>query len=128
MAKTCVGCNRTKDIDSFERQGLKGRRAKCKDCRSSQHLANLRFTKYGLTVESYQRMLEEQDFACAVCGEKEGAKAPHAPRVRALSVDHNHETGEVRALLCGNCNTAVGLMKEDPTRLEAAANYLRGFA
>jgi hypothetical protein len=42
-----------------------------------------------------------------------------------LSIDHNHETGEVRELLCGDCNTAIGMAKEDPEILQAMISYLK---
>lgn len=74
--------------------------------------------KYGITSEQYDRMLEAQGGVCAVCS------GTHENGHR-LAVDHCHTTGKVRSLLCGACNTALGLAKEDPTRLEALAAYLR---
>jgi hypothetical protein len=70
---------------------------------------------YGLDAEEHERLLKEQEGRCAVCG-----------RVtkKDLSIDHNHETNEVRGLLCQNCNTGIGLFKEDPRLLRAAADYL----
>lgn len=41
-----------------------------------------------------------------------------------LSIDHNHTTGKIRALLCNNCNAAIGFLKEDPLIARAVANYL----
>jgi len=56
---------------------------------------------------------------CEVCGKTD-----------RLNWDHNHETGDYRGTLCSGCNTALGLMGEDPERLRAAAMYLeeRGFS
>ncbi len=70
---------------------------------------------YGLTAEDYQRLLAAQNGACAVCNEKSE---------RRLCVDHCHATGEVRGLLCSNCNTAIGLLDDDPDRMLAAALYV----
>jgi hypothetical protein len=64
-------------------------------------------------------LLEEQGGKCAVCG-----KLNNEGR-RRLAVDHDHKTGKVRGLLCGNCNTALGLVKEDPEILSLLADYLR---
>lgn len=71
---------------------------------------------YGLTYEEYEAMLEAQGFCCAVCGTSETKKDWH--------IDHCHTTGEVRGLLCNNCNAGIGMFKDDPTRLRAAADYL----
>jgi hypothetical protein len=69
---------------------------------------------YGITDADFTRMSNEQGRRCAIC------------RVRiATDVDHDHKTGKVRGLLCGSCNRALGLMKDTPHRLEAAAKYLR---
>jgi len=70
---------------------------------------------YGLTAEDYERLLVAQNGACAVCNEKSE---------RRLCVDHCHATGEVRGLLCSNCNTAIGLLDDDPDRMRAAALYV----
>ncbi len=76
--------------------------------------------KYGLTREDRERLLAEQDGKCKICRQ---APTPGRSRSR-LHVDHCHTTARVRALLCGNCNTALGLFKEDPEILTAAIAYL----
>lgn len=70
--------------------------------------------KYGLTVEAEQRMRVVQNNACAICEEP-----------RELHVDHDHASGQVRGLLCPSCNNGLGRFRDDPERLERAANYLR---
>lgn len=55
-----------------------------------------------------------------MCGTKLGSS-----RWTKMAIDHCHKTGQVRGLLCTNCNTAIGLMKDSPERLEAAASYIR---
>ena len=79
--------------------------------------------QYGIDLEQFARMYEQQGHACAVCfvhlpldGSKE--LVPH--------VDHCHTTGKVRGLLCHSCNIGVGMLKDDPARLRQAANYLEG--
>jgi hypothetical protein len=76
--------------------------------------------KYGITLEQYQAMLEKQDGVCAVCGE--GCKSG-----RALSVDHNHTTGQLRGLLCGNCNRGIGYLQDDPELIRAALEYILSY-
>ena len=77
--------------------------------------------RYGLTVEEYGKLLEEQGYACAICG------TPHYDENgKRLSIDHNHAEGfkAVRGLLCSNCNFGLGLFKDSPTILRIAAEYL----
>ena len=71
---------------------------------------------YGLEPEQYAALLEDQHGTCAVCREQ--------PTGRGLHVDHDHETGEIRGLLCHNCNTALGLFKDNMLILTAAMAYL----
>jgi len=79
--------------------------------------------KFDLTWDEYQAMLESQDHRCAICGLHE--TDTHSQGVtRALAVDHCHESGRVRQLLCGRCNKALGLMQDNPQRLRDAARYI----
>jgi hypothetical protein len=76
-----------------------------------------RIRRYGIDVEDYERMLEEQNGACFICG-----KQPE--NNRALDIDHNHSTGKVRGLLCSNHNRALGLMGDDVVLLLKSIEYL----
>ena len=73
--------------------------------------------RYGIPPAEVLSMLERQRGVCAICGEVRGK--------RRLSIDHNHETGQVRGLLCGPCNMALGALKDSPELCEIAAKYLR---
>jgi len=75
---------------------------------------------YGLTLEDYELMFNNQNGACAIC------KRHQSHFVKALAVDHDHETGKVRALLCEFCNTAIGLLQDNPDIILEASNYVRG--
>ena len=77
---------------------------------------------YGITIADYNRMLDAQNGCCDVCGKTE--KTEIAGRTLSLAVDHDHATGVVRGLLCSNCNTAIGLLGDDPALLDAAKAYL----
>lgn len=79
-------------------------------------------TNYGLTVEQYAEMYAVQGGVCAVCRRPETIL--RRGKVKSLEVDHNHETGQIRELLCGACNPALGLLKEDPLRIRALADYI----
>lgn len=77
-----------------------------------------RVGKYGLTVEDFEGMRWAQDNRCAICAEPAGDAE--------LCIDHDHETGLVRGLLCHYCNRGIGQFREALHLVEAAAEYLRG--
>jgi hypothetical protein len=76
---------------------------------------------YGLTVLDYDRMFRNQAGCCAIC------KKHVSQQKRRLSVDHNHVTGKVRALLCDNCNGGIGKLMDDPDLVLKAYEYLKEF-
>lgn len=75
--------------------------------------------QFGITEADYNRMLEEQKGKCKIC---EGS--PTNSKLRHFHVDHDHETGKVRGLLCNECNCALGLLKDSPTLLRRAADHI----
>jgi len=78
------------------------------------------FAKYGITEARYLALLSEQDQRCKICR----GDVPGGPWNRFV-VDHDHQTGAIRGLLCAHCNLGLGLFGDDPRRLEQAAEYLR---
>ena len=92
----------------FERHGGKA---------AFQRNANLK-AKYGITAAQYDQMLEAQGHGCAIC------KRCECKSGKALAVDHSHETGKVRGVLCGDCNKALGLLGDSSELLTRAARYL----
>lgn len=75
--------------------------------------------KYGLTVEDYDQMLSDQEGACALCD-----RLPEKERYGRLSVDHCHDTGKVRGLLCNSCNYAIGVLGDTADHVGRAVTYL----
>jgi hypothetical protein len=69
--------------------------------------------KYGITLDDYNRMYAAQAGRCACCGAEE-----------LLVVDHCHKTGRVRKLLCGRCNTLIGMMGEDAGLARKVAQFM----
>jgi hypothetical protein len=69
--------------------------------------------KYGISLKEFTKLSENQFDSCAICQKKE-----------PLCVDHCHETGKIRGLLCTKCNTAIGFFEEDGFSLYKAADYL----
>ena len=76
---------------------------------------------YGITNQDYEQMLENQGFCCAGCGLHQNILE------KKLHVDHDHVTGRVRGLLCGNCNRALGLVKDNLETLVRLHEYLEKF-
>jgi len=77
---------------------------------------------YGISIADYAEMYHHQNGKCAICGNPETVKL--RGKVKPLSVDHNHTTGEVRKLLCAQCNHLLGHAKEDVKILQKAIEYL----
>lgn len=68
--------------------------------------------RFGITLEEYEARTENA--VCEVCSGRDAK----------TGLDHDHESGEIRGVLCGRCNTALGLLKDDPQRIRALALYL----
>lgn len=72
--------------------------------------------RYNITMEQYDQMLQEQNGGCKIC--------KNVPVKRKLAIDHDHKTNKVRGLLCNNCNTGIGMFKDNTELLSSAINYL----
>ncbi len=79
--------------------------------------------QHGLTEADYEAMVAEQRGRCAICQATSPGNGGWANN--SWCVDHDHVTGQVRGLLCRTCNTAIGLLKDDPDIVTRAAAYLR---
>lgn len=73
--------------------------------------------RYGITSADIFAMLEAQQYLCAICRRPPGKKR--------LAVDHDHQTGHVRAMLCHRCNLAIGALGDSAETVERAVEYLR---
>lgn len=74
--------------------------------------------RLGISLEKYSNMHKEQDGKCAICNKEESYEG------YSLAVDHCHETGKIRGLLCSTCNRALGMFKDSPDILQSAVVYL----
>lgn len=111
--KTCSRCERLLPAENYWRRIRTGDglQSACKECMG--HADRLRL--YGLSSCDYDELLAKQGGACAIC-----KSTPDRP----LVVDHCHATGAIRGLLCGRCNSAIGLLDDDPKRAASAVAYL----
>lgn len=138
--KTCRACKVPKDLSEFFRdKGLKdGRANTCKDCKTLKTYAwraanqneynaymrkknkeaypHARLVRYGVSRDWYEATLKAQDYKCALC------RKLNPSTKRCLAVDHCHETGKVRGILCYGCNRLMALL-DDPELFERAVAY-----
>lgn len=100
--KKCSACKIIKSNLDFhkDKRSKTGLRSSCKDCNGGRGREYSLKRLYGITLQEYDKILEQQNFSCALC------KKP-CPTGRNLAVDHDHETGQVRGLLCYHCNRRV---------------------
>lgn len=140
--KTCTKCGVTAPIANFRKVTVKHRnrwhyRSICRDCDRAWekarrekdgmwHRAHL-VRKYGITMDDYEAIKASQGGGCAICGLDETRAIGQGARAKEkmyLSVDHDHETGKVRGLLCGHCNMGIGHFRDNPALLAKAAMYI----
>lgn len=121
----CTVCEQVKPADAFASSRIRSlsRDSRCLECKRDDYGRRDRrvrvAARYGLTLQEWTDLAEEQGRRCAVCRRHE-----HVIGAKGLVVDHCHVTGRVRGLLCSGCNAALGLMRDDETVLRAAIDYL----
>lgn len=142
------------DAFGFSKMHKGGRRSECRDCVNARHReryhsdpdfrkrllasskrhadANPEVWKrrylmrvYNITLEEYNAVLDRQGGVCGICGNAEEIKNPSAKKQSSLAVDHCHETGKIRGLLCFKCNTGIGALGDTVESLEKALDYLK---
>lgn len=94
--------------------------------KNAEILENKRIVKlYGITSEDLEKIIQKQDNKCAICGKPFEKKILHGrDKNKRPHVDHDHDLNFVRGILCSCCNTAIGLLQEDPRIVRLAAKYL----
>lgn len=141
MDKECKDCGEKKSLDCFHRhpQTKDGHINQCRVCRAKwtkshrikhgrndtsevYRRGNLK-RKYGISLEDYDDMLASQDGVCAICGEVETRK--RMGKVLPLAVDHCHDGGHIRGLLCGACNMGLGSFKDSIDVMMSAIEYIK---
>jgi len=129
---TCTRCKVEQPLDNFHKRSMvkRGHDSWCKECKSIYRKSYFENNREKETtrgrVKAWKTLgidisLKEYNLRCAllndeceICKKKNGT----------LNVDHCHTTGKIRGLLCGSCNRAIGLLKEDVSILQSAVNYL----
>lgn len=142
--KVCSKCAVAKPYEEFSpRVNRKhGRHSRCKACgreagrnqsavakresyerRRERLLDSYRIKNYGVTREQYDSMVEAQNGVCAICAQPETSRNKRG-EIKQLAVDHDHNTGVVRGLLCARCNCGLGYFRDNLALLSAASAYL----
>lgn len=139
LGKQCSRCKETKPASDFypDRSGRRkdGLHCWCRPCTLEYNRAYIKRNpeenrerarrsrvkaRYGITWQQRDQLIEEQDGKCAVCGDEfRNPKATH--------IDHCHDSGRVRGILCEGCNLGLGSFKDDPRRLLNAVAYLEKY-
>jgi len=119
--RKCLRCKQDKPVigNFYKRKDKPTYRYTCNECRSNDPYEKLKrrigtLKKYDLTPAQYAERYNAQNGNCDICGKHR----------KCLAVDHCHVTGVIRALLCLKCNTAIGMLNDDPAILEKAIVYL----
>ncbi len=117
---------------SLNRRAKDGLTVWCKKC-ASIHTRKVRTPEvrrkyqlrasYNISQKKYEKMLLEQNGVCYICKQLEIAKSSTGI-IKPLAIDHNHKTGELRMLLCHNCNQILGFVEINIDRLEDFLEYL----
>lgn len=110
MTKVCRTCGKEKKLSLFHVSTNKGGRStQCSKCKSLEQAAK----KYKVSIAEIKKLRKRG--RCHICANK----------ARNLVIDHNHETGEIRGLLCHHCNVALGFFRDNLAWVLSAAEYLR---
>lgn len=117
----CKRCGRKQPKDEFPY--LSDGNYLCREC-LLQKGRDAQARRQGCDTEQYQTLLDRQDGKCAICGVSEGHRSCRGTSCR-LAIDHDHRTGAIRGLLCGNCNRGLGRFKDSIAILESALRYLK---
>src|SRR3954447_26448589 len=113
----CPSCQQPVAVEDFVRSAatVSGFGARCRACDREANSGAYFYRKYKITKKALAELRAAQGDACAICCE---------PSPEHL--DHDHETGATRALLCQRCNQGIGLLRDNPEILRAAADYVEG--
>lgn len=140
--KRCSKCKETKLLeDYYSARSKDGKNSWCKECEKKKRKLYVennyekvrekfaqyrRKTLYDLTQEDYKKLLDSQENKCAICGCELDQDGRGDNRTKCV-VDHCHDTGTVRGLLCRNCNLGIGNLQDSIDNLTNAIKYLSRF-
>jgi len=126
--KRCCTCKQLKIVTEFHKNSSvkDGLNAQCKNCNkivkkkyrknNKAKIKDYNLKQYGISLDGYNKIFQKQQGKCAICG------IHQSELYRSLDVDHNHNSGKVRGLLCNSCNMKLGIFE---AQFDNFINYLR---
>lgn len=118
--KTCSVCKKQKPLDKFHIASKTEKSCRCRDCTSE---AFLRY-RYKISVSQFWDFYNKQKGACAICEVNFNLEYGSTWRSKLVAVDHCHETGVVRGILCSSCNQGLGMFRDSANLMMKAIKYL----
>lgn len=126
--KECVSCKNTYPLSKFYKNKL-GKFKTTSKCKVCYYVYDYKVDKnsklkkaYGISLQDYNELLTKQNGKCSICGVDNNGY--YRKKLRAFAVDHCHTTNKIRGLLCSDCNTGIGLLKDNIDLLNNAIKYL----
>jgi len=123
-SKPCTRCKKIKQFSSFgfsgyiKKNGEASLSSICRECQNELRVER----KFGVNYKHYKAILKAQNGCCANPGCR--SMTPGAPGRKRFYIDHCHETGKIRGLLCHSCNLALGHIQDKVEKLEGLITYL----
>lgn len=135
--KKCSKCGEIKLLKEFNKRSASsdGLTSQCRCCLNTKAMQvrankpnrtrgyNLK-SRFNISIDDYNKMFLKQRGVCKICGNPE-TQTDKKGKLKWLVVDHNHDTGEIRGLLCSACNKGIGLLGDSIPTLESAVKYLK---
>jgi|688.fasta_scaffold293915_2 hypothetical protein len=120
--KHCPQCKETKPSTAFGKmsRAKDGLQPKCRKCQSANNCSANRTRKFGLSEADMASLIHEQYGRCAICDDVLDV----TPRANGFHIDHDHDTGIVRGILCPMCNVGLGMFSDKCSRIDQAMAYL----
>lgn len=124
----CPRCDRELSVNCFNKNinsTIDGYAYICKECQYKRDRIIKLKNKHKLSFIQVEELLNKESYSCAICNKELNVKTTFENRNTSLNVDHCHETGKIRGLLCSNCNRALGLLQDNEEVLLKAYEYLK---
>ena len=122
--KICSRCGILKHVSKYypTKMNKEGLQYHCKVCENKNYKERATLRRYGLSYKKYEEMVKSQNNKCLICGKEGGSEENFG---KQLGVDHDHQTDNIRGLLCYTCNMGLGYFKDNIEYLNIAIEYLK---